>query len=86
MIDLKGLEIWFVTGSQHLYGEVTLGKVAEHSTQIAAFLDKSKKIPVQVIFKPVVKTPEEIYSLCQEVNNSRNCIGIITWMHTFSPA
>jgi L-arabinose isomerase len=86
MTDLKKLEVWFVTGSQHLYGEETLKQVAEHSQQIARELDASSAIPVKVIFKPVLKTPEEIYHLCQDVNTAKNCIGIIAWMHTFSPA
>jgi len=85
MINLKELEVWFVTGSQHLYGEETLNQVAEHSQQIASALNVSKEIPVKVVFKPTVKTTEEIYSICQEVNQAKNCIGIITWMHTFSP-
>jgi L-arabinose isomerase len=86
MTDLKKLEVWFVTGSQHLYGEETLKQVAEHSQQIARALDGAAAIPVKVVFKPVLKTPEEIYHLCQEVNTAKNCIGIIAWMHTFSPA
>ena len=86
MIDLKKLEVWFVTGSQHLYGEETLRQVAEHAQTIAQALDTSAKIPVQVIYKPVVKTPDEIYQLCQASNTAPNCIGIIAWMHTFSPA
>src|SRR5919205_163885 len=86
MIDLKALEVWFVTGSQHLYGEETLKQVAEHSQTIAASLNAAVEIPVTVVFKPTVKTPEEIYSVCLEANAARNCIGIITWMHTFSPA
>jgi L-arabinose isomerase len=86
MIDLKEFEIWFVTGSQHLYGDETLKKVAEHSQQIAKSLDVAKQIPVRVIFKPTVKSTEEIYGVCQEANNAKNCIGIIAWMHTFSPA
>jgi L-arabinose isomerase len=86
MIDLKGLEVWFVTGSQHLYGEETLKKVAEHSSQIAAAFQDAKQIPVNVVYKPTVKSPEEIYAICQEANVSKNCIGIIAWMHTFSPA
>jgi L-arabinose isomerase len=83
---LKKLEIWFVTGSQHLYGEETLRQVAEHSQKIAEALNKSSRIPVQVLFQPVVKTPEEIYNLCAAVNAEKNCIGIVAWMHTFSPA
>jgi L-arabinose isomerase len=86
MIDLKEFEIWFVTGSQDLYGEETLKMVAEHSQQIAKSLDAAQQIPVKVIFKPTVKSTEEIYSVCQQANTTKNCIGIITWMHTFSPA
>lgn len=86
MIDLKLLEVWFATGSQYLYGEETLEKVAANSKAIAAALDTSSKIPVRIVFKPVLKTPEEIYQLVLEANSSKNCVGIITWMHTFSPA
>lgn len=86
MKSFNGLELWFVTGSQHLYGEATLKKVAEHSAEIAAFLDNAKQIPVKVVFKPTVKSTEEIFAICQEANATTNCIGIIAWMHTFSPA
>ena len=86
MIDLKEFEVWFITGSQHLYGEETLKQVAEHSQQIAKGLDSAKQIPVKVVFKPTVKSQEEIYSICQDANTAKNCIGIIAWMHTFSPA
>jgi L-arabinose isomerase len=86
MINLKSLEVWFVTGSQFLYGEETLKQVATHSQQIAKELNASTKIPTTVVFKPVLKTPEEIYQLCQDANTAKNCIGIVAWMHTFSPA
>lgn len=86
MINLKQFEAWFVTGSQFLYGEETLKKVAEHSAEIAKAFDTSPSIPVKIVFKPVLKSPEEIYQLCQEANAAKNCIGIIAWMHTFSPA
>ena len=86
MIDLKKLEAWFVTGSQHLYGQETLNQVAAHSQQIAQYLSQSPSIPVKVVFKPVLTTPESIYQLCLEANTTTNCIGLITWMHTFSPA
>ncbi len=86
MINLKNFEVWFVTGSQHLYGEETLNLVAVHSQQIAKELDASSGIPVKVVFKPVLKTPEEIYKLLQEVNVEKKCVGVIAWMHTFSPA
>jgi len=86
MIDLKQYEVWFVTGSQHLYGPKTLETVAEHSREIAAALGASKHLPVQVVFKSVLTTPDAIRELCLEANSSKNCIGLITWMHTFSPA
>jgi L-arabinose isomerase len=86
MTDLKKFEVWFVTGSQHLYGEETLKQVAAHSQQIAKELNASASIPVSVVFKPVLKTPDEIYQLCQDVNLAKNCVGIVAWMHTFSPA
>ncbi|MGN6264341.1 MAG: L-arabinose isomerase [Ginsengibacter sp.] len=86
MSNLKNLEVWFVTGSQHLYGEETLNKVAEHSQIIAKFLNDDLRIPVTVVFKPTVKSSEEIYNICSEANTAKNCIGIIAWMHTFSPA
>jgi L-arabinose isomerase len=86
MADLKKLEVWFLTGSQHLYGAETLKKVDQHATAIARSLDEAPSIPVRVVFKPVVKTPEEIVKACAEANNSAGCIGIIAWMHTFSPA
>ena len=86
MIDLKGYEVWFVTGSQHLYGPKTLEQVAEHSREIANALDASAHIPVQLVFKPVLTTPEAIRDLCLAANSTKTCIGLITWMHTFSPA
>jgi len=86
MINLKQLEVWFVTGSQHLYGEETLKQVAEHSQIIAKSLNEASQIPVTVVFKPTVKSTEEIYAICAEANAAKNCIGIIAWMHTFSPA
>lgn len=86
MNSLKQYEAWFITGSQHLYGEETLKQVASHSEQIAKALDQSGKIPVRIIFKPVVTTPDAIYQIIQQANVAENCAGIITWMHTFSPA
>jgi len=86
MIDLKQYEIWFVTGSQHLYGPKTLETVAGHSREMAAALGASLHMPVNVVFKPVLTTPEAIHELCREANSAKRCIGLITWMHTFSPA
>ena len=84
MINLKQNEVWFVTGSQHLYGPKTLEQVADHSKEIAAAL--STKLPVAVVFKPVLTTASAIHALCLEANSAPACIGLITWMHTFSPA
>ena len=86
MLDLKQYEVWFVTGSQHLYGPKTLEQVATDSLEIAKALDVSAEIPVQVVFKPVLTTPEDIRELCLQANSSKNCVGLVTWMHTFSPA
>ena len=86
MLDLKQYEVWFVTGSQHLYGPKTLETVAIHSGEIAVFLGASDHVPVQVVFKPVLTTPDAIRELCLEANSTKNCVGLITWMHTFSPA
>jgi L-arabinose isomerase len=86
MKSFGDLEIWFVTGSQQLYGEETLRRVAEDSKTIAGALDGSPAIPVRVVFKPVLTTPEAIRTLCLEANLSAACVGLATWMHTFSPA
>src|SRR5690349_14787403 len=86
MIDLKQYEVWFVTGSQHLYGPKTLEEVATHSRAIAQALSEAPAIPVQVVFKPVLTTPDAIRALCMEANVAPNCVGLIAWMHTFSPA
>ena len=85
-IDISAKEIWFVTGSQHLYGEETLRQVANNAQEITRGLDGSKHIPVKIINKATVKTPNEITDICQQASAEKNCIGIITWMHTFSPA
>lgn len=86
MINLKNFEVWFITGSQNLYGEETLKQVANHAQQVAEAIHKAHQIPVSVVYKPIVKTPEEIFDTLQQANLTANCIGVITWMHTFSPA
>ena len=83
---LKQMEVWFLTGSQHLYGDETLKQVAANSVMIVEGLNDSELIPIKIVFKPVLKTPEEISNVCKAANNQENCIGLITWMHTFSPA
>lgn len=86
MIEIKENEVWFATGSQHLYGPKTLQQVAEDSQAIVDGLNKSGNIPVKIVFKPVLTNAEAIRDICLEANNAKNCIGLITWMHTFSPA
>jgi L-arabinose isomerase len=86
MIDLSSLEVWFVTGSQHLYGQETLKTVEQHSTVIARGLSASGSIPAKIVAKPVMTGSDSIHQLCLDANGSKNCVGLITWMHTFSPA
>lgn len=85
-MTLSNYEVWFLTGSQHLYGPETLEEVNKHSQEIVAHLDNVDSIPVKVVYKPVLTTPEEIYNACAEANVTDNCVGVVAWMHTFSPA
>ncbi|MFD2611752.1 L-arabinose isomerase [Paenibacillus gansuensis] len=86
MLQIKPSRFWFVTGSQHLYGPETLKEVDAHSQTITQGLDGDEAIPYELVFKPVLTTPEAIRTLCIEANADDECAGIITWMHTFSPA
>jgi L-arabinose isomerase len=86
MIDLKKLEVWFVTGSQDLYGPEVLKTVGIHSQEMAKFFDSSSKIPVSVVYKSVMRSMDEITNVCIEANAAKQCIGVITWCHTFSPS
>lgn len=79
-------ELWFLTGSQHLYGNETLEQVARNSREIAEALDRSGKLPAKVVWKPVLTGPEPIRDVCIAASADPNCVGVITWMHTFSPA
>ncbi len=84
--NLNAFEVWFITGSQFLYGEEALQQVSTNAEHISNALDHSSVIPVRVVFKGVQTTPEAIHALCQQASASPSCIGIIGWMHTFSPA
>ncbi|MDR3527772.1 MAG: L-arabinose isomerase [Rhizomicrobium sp.] len=86
MPKIADYELWFVTGSQHLYGAETLKQVAVDSTEIAKALDASAAIPVNVVFKPVLVSPDSVSELVRAANNAPQCIGLITWCHTFSPS
>jgi L-arabinose isomerase len=86
MINLAKPEIWFVCGSQHLYGPGPLQEVASNARQIAGALGESKRLPLKTIYKALLTTPDEIAKLCIEANSDENCAGLILWMHTFSPS
>jgi L-arabinose isomerase len=79
-------QVWFVTGSQHLYGSQVLAQVTHHTREMVTGLNASDVISVPIIERGTVKTPDEILSVCRQANHDPNCIGLILWMHTFSPA
>jgi L-arabinose isomerase len=81
-----GLEIWFLTGSQSMYGEETLAQVARQSQEIAATLDDAAEISVPIVWKPTLTNAPAIRQACLDATASDNCVGVIAWMHTFSPA
>lgn len=84
--EIDKLELWFLTGSQHLYGDDVLQKVESHAQVISHFLDQQKEIIITIINKSVLTTPESIFNMIKEANYNDHCIGLICWMHTFSPA
>ncbi|GEO68777.1 L-arabinose isomerase [Levilactobacillus acidifarinae] len=86
MLSVPNYEFWFVTGSQHLYGEEQLKSVAKDAQDIADKLNASGKLPYKVVFKDVMTTAESITNFMKEVNYNDKVAGVITWMHTFSPA
>ncbi|MBO1512550.1 L-arabinose isomerase [Metabacillus bambusae] len=86
MLTVKPYEFWFVTGSQDLYGEETIREVEANSRVITEALDRDPSVTYKLVFKSVLKEADSIRRLCLEANTDENCAGIITWMHTFSPA
>ncbi|MBN2450002.1 MAG: L-arabinose isomerase, partial [Lentisphaeria bacterium] len=86
LCDYAALEVWFLTGSQHLYGEDVLRQVAADSQGIVEGLNASGALPIRLVFQPVLTTPEAISQALGEADRAANCIGLVTWMHTFSPA
>jgi len=80
------LECWFLTGSQHLYGEETLREVARQAAEVARRLDEAPETSVRIVAKPVLTAAAEIRELCLAANANPRCVGVIAWMHTFSPA
>jgi len=86
MSSHDSFEIWFLTGSQALYGDGTLAQVADQSRRIAEALDASPDVPFRVVWKPVLTTPDAIRRMCLDASAEDSCIGVVAWMHTFSPA
>ena len=86
MLKQKEYKFWFCTGSQDLYGDECLAHVAEHSKIIVEKLNESGLLPYEVVWKPTLITNELIRKTFNEANMDENCAGVITWMHTFSPA
>ena len=84
--DLTQYEVWFLTGSQGLYGEETLRQVAEQSQAVARGLQESAEVPVTIVWKPVLTDSAAIRRTILEANADDNVIGLVAWMHTFSPA
>ena len=82
----RNYKFWFCTGSQDLYGDECLQHVAEHSAIIVEALNKSGNLPFEVVLKPTLLTNEMIRRTFNEANADEDCAGVITWMHTFSPA
>lgn len=86
MPALAKAEVWFITGSQSLYGEDVLRQVNEDSQAIASYLNEALSLPVKVVYKPALISPEGVRGLVLEASATPACIGLVTWMHTFSPA
>ncbi|MCZ6671642.1 MAG: L-arabinose isomerase [Verrucomicrobia bacterium] len=86
LYEFSNQEIWFVTGSQHLYGPEALKQVGINSKEVADSLDASPSIPVKITYKTIGETPSEIRGIINDANHDSKCIGLIFWCHTFSPA
>jgi L-arabinose isomerase len=86
MKALDPFEIWLITGSQQFYGDAVLRSVDEHSREVAASLDAAEAVPVRVVHQAVMTSSDPIRRLCLDANAAANCVGVICWMHTFSPA
>src|SRR5690625_601589 len=86
MLTTKPYEFWFLTGSQHLYGDDALQEVEDNSKEIVNSLNENGDLPNEVVFKKLLTNANDIHKVLLEANNDTNCAGVIAWMHTFSPA
>ena len=82
----ENLEVWFVTGAQLLYGGKAVEQVDEHSKAMVAGLNESGNLPIKVVYKGTANSSKEVVDIFSKANNDGHCVGVITWMHTFSPA
>ena len=86
MLNLKEQEVWFVVGSQLLYGTEVLETVAKRGQEMAAYIEANENIPCKFVYKGTIKSNEEVSAIVKEANYDDKCIGIVTWCHTFSPS
>ncbi len=86
MINYNDFEVWFVTGAQLLYGGDAVVQVDAHSTEMVKGLNELGNLPVKVVYKGTANSSHEISQIFREANGDTKCVGVITWMHTFSPA
>src|SRR5690625_800898 len=86
MLTVKPYKFWFITGSQHLYGDDAIKEVENNSREVVKGLNERGQLPFEIEFKEVLTTANDIHDFMAKANNEENCAGVITWMHTFSPA
>lgn len=86
MLTVKPYKFWFITGSQHLYGDDAIKEVVNNSREVVKGLNELGQLPFEIEFKEVLTTANDIHDFMAKANNDENCAGVITWMHTFSPA
>ncbi|MGC9384478.1 MAG: L-arabinose isomerase [Kosmotogaceae bacterium] len=86
IINKSAYEVWFITGTQEMYGKKVLNQVEVHSKKLANYLNNIEDIPVKIVWNPIMKESHQIKQVINEANSDDNCIGLISWMHTFSPA
>ena len=86
MTIFDNYEVWFVIGSQHLYGAEALRQVTKHAEHVVNSLNAEAKLPCRLVLKPLGTTPDEITHICRDANYDDKCAGMVVWLHTFSPA
>lgn len=82
MTIFDNYEVWFVIGSQHLYGPETLRQVTQHAEHVVNALNTEAKLPCKLVLKPLGTTPDEITAICRDANYDDRCAGLVVWLHT----